>query len=62
VSLPETGHGSGDPSSTDGQRKRLAAGEGARFRLLEMFDNSVRHSRPGAPGETVTVVVRAGTA
>jgi len=35
-------------------------GEAAELLVSEVFGNSVRHSGSGAPGETVTVVVRAG--
>jgi anti-sigma regulatory factor (Ser/Thr protein kinase) len=35
-------------------------GEDAALLVSELFGNSVRHSRSGAPGQTVTVAVRAG--
>ncbi len=35
-------------------------GDVAVLLVSELFGNSVRHSRSGAPGETVTVAVRAG--
>jgi anti-sigma regulatory factor (Ser/Thr protein kinase) len=37
-----------------------SCGEAAELLVSEVFSNSVRHSGSGAPGETVTVVVRAG--
>ena len=35
-------------------------GDAAALLVSELFGNSVRHSRSGAAGETVTVTVRAG--
>jgi anti-sigma regulatory factor (Ser/Thr protein kinase) len=35
-------------------------GDEAALLVSELFANSLRHSRSGAPGETVTVAVRAG--
>jgi anti-sigma regulatory factor (Ser/Thr protein kinase) len=35
-------------------------GDDAALLVNELFGNSVRHSRSGTPGETVTVTVRAG--
>jgi len=35
-------------------------GDDAELLVSEVFGNSVRHSGSGAPGETVTVAVRAG--
>ena len=35
-------------------------GDDAALLVSELFGNSVRHTRSGAPGETVTVTVRAG--
>jgi anti-sigma regulatory factor (Ser/Thr protein kinase) len=35
-------------------------GDDAALLVTEIFGNSVRHSGSGAPGETVTVAVRAG--
>lgn len=35
-------------------------GDDAALLVSELFGNSVRHARSGAPGETVTVAVRAG--
>ena len=35
-------------------------GDVAVLLVSEIFDNSIRHSRSGAPGETVTVAVMAG--
>ena len=37
-------------------------GDVAVLLVSELFGNSVRHSGSGAPGETVTVAVRPGTA
>jgi anti-sigma regulatory factor (Ser/Thr protein kinase) len=35
-------------------------GDDAALLVTEMFANSLRHSRSGAPGETITIAVRVG--